>query len=125
MNRLVYLIVSEVRNYFERHKWREVEDSKGRMAWANDSGVEAKLDVYKYTTDNEGENVEVKITWGVRVMFRVKAYVRSNHVIDILLDGDLTVVNEPAPPVSIVSSMYVVAYELYELLNAVTKPYRP
>jgi len=124
MNRLVYLIVSSVRDYFERSKWREVTDDRGRMAWSNESGVEAKLDVYRYTYD-DADNIEVKIMWGIKVMFRVKVYVRGNHVIDVLLDGDFTAVNEPAPPVSVVSSMYVVAYELYELLNAMAKPYRP
>jgi len=125
MNRLVYLITGVVKDYFERNKWRESADERGRMMWTNDSGVEAKLDTYKYVNDGEADNVEVKIMWGNYVMFRVKAYIRGNHVIDVLLDGDFTVVNDPAPPVSVVSSMYVVAYELYELINTIAKPYRP
>jgi len=124
MNRLVYLITNAIKDYFERNKWREGVDERGRMMWTNDSGVEAKLMHVKYNGDDVND-LEVRISWKNNITFRVKVYIRGNYVTDILLDGEISAISESAPPVSVVSSMYVVAYELYELLNAIAKPYRP
>jgi len=124
MNRLVCLIVSSVKEYFERNKWVESEDDKGRFTWSKD-GMEAVITAYKYDSSGEVSDIEIKIKWRNHIDFIIKVSIRGKYVTGMSLYGDITIVNESALPVSVVSSMYVVAYELYELIDAIAKPYRP
>jgi len=112
MNRVLYNVVGQVVDYLKRNKYEEVDAPV--LRFRNESGTVVKVEYEKSTASGDMVRVTILNENTGRVAGWVNVYTNG-----VWASFELDVYDGPLPPVSVISSMYVVLYEIYELARTI------